>query len=106
MANRNFTPRKPENFIEGQDFSKEDSVSVDSTNSEEVQSGKTDSEVSFTESAIQESKKPTSKVRVKTNVDHTCTIGGTRYIFKKGVQQNVPEGVKDRLLRAGLLMPL
>lgn len=45
-------------------------------------------------------------VKVKTNTDHACTIGGVRYFFTAGKQQNVPETVKDILLKAGLLSPI
>ena len=45
-------------------------------------------------------------VRVATNVNHTCVIGGKRYTFTKGVCQNVPTNVKDILMRAGMLQPL
>lgn len=115
MANRNFTPRKPDNFIEGQDINKEESVSVESTNSEGNQGGMTDNSetpqdtnpvVTFSENAIQESNKAAPMVRVRTKIDHTCNIGGVRYHFVKGVQKNVPEEVKKILLRADLLMPL
>lgn len=113
MASGKFTPRKPENFIEGQGFSKEDKElgSVDPTNLDESmqtpQDGMPDSsDVSFSEAAVDTSKKAVNMVRVRTSVDHSCCIGGVRYHFKKGVQKNVPEGVKAILLRANLLMPL
>lgn len=53
-----------------------------------------------------ETKKPVHNVKVRTNCDHRCSIGGVWYDFKKGVQQSVPDEVKTVLLRAGLLMPL
>lgn len=51
--------------------------------------------------------KPAVKnVKILPKCDHTCCIGGTRYFFKKGVQTNVPQEVKDVLNKSGLLMPL
>lgn len=51
--------------------------------------------------------KPVVKnVKVRTNADHNCCIGGVRYYFKKGVQTDVPCEVKSVLLKSGLLMPL
>lgn len=45
-------------------------------------------------------------VQIRTNQNHKCTIGGVRYIFKKGERQNVPEDVKRVLYNAGLLTSL
>lgn len=45
------------------------------------------------------------KVKVCLNCNHSCSIGGIRYNFEKGKSVNVPEGVKEILKRAGLLMP-
>lgn len=45
-------------------------------------------------------------VEVATTVDHTCSIGGKRYEFKRGVKTSVPRPIKDILRNAGLLMPL
>lgn len=45
-------------------------------------------------------------VQIRTNQNHKCTIGGVRYIFKKGGRQNVPEDVKRVLYNAGLLTSL
>lgn len=45
-------------------------------------------------------------VDVATCVDHTCSIGGKRYEFKRGVKTSVPRPIKDILKNAGLLMPL
>lgn len=49
---------------------------------------------------------PTKKVRIVTNRDHRCNVGGEWYTFKQGVQQNVPENVKKILASAGLLSVL
>lgn len=51
-------------------------------------------------------KAPVKSVRVCPKEDHTCSIGGVRYFFKKGVCQNVPVEVKTILVKAGLLSPL
>lgn len=53
-----------------------------------------------------EQKSAVRNVRVMLKSDHTCSIGGTRYFFKKGVCVNVPQEVKDILNKSGLLMPL
>ena len=45
-------------------------------------------------------------VKIRTRVNHTCSIGGVRYHFEKGKLTNVPESVKAILLQADLLMPL
>ena len=64
---------------------------------------KTD-EVTANENIVQ---KPVVKnVKILPNCGHTCSIGGTRYFLKKGVQTNVPQEVKDILNKSGLLMPL
>ena len=49
---------------------------------------------------------PMQNVRIATNKDHTCSIGGTRYVFFEGVQQNVSTEVKEILKTAGFLAPL
>lgn len=51
-------------------------------------------------------KAPVKNVRVLPKTDHTCVIGGERYFFKAGVQQNVPLEVKEILAKADLLSPL
>ena len=42
-------------------------------------------------------------VKIKTKVNHKCTIGGVPYRFVAGVIETVPQEVKDILNRAGLL---
>lgn len=49
---------------------------------------------------------PVKMVRVMTNTNHTCSIGGVRYTFTKGVCKNVPSQVKEILRKAGLLAPI
>lgn len=46
------------------------------------------------------------KVKVSTVRDHSCTIGGQSYAFKKGKVVVVPENVKRVLKKAGILAPL
>lgn len=60
------------------------------------------------EATVEEEKIPVSEklVRVMTNENHSCVIGGKRYSFVKGVCQNVPANVKTILKRAGKLSPL
>lgn len=53
-----------------------------------------------------EQKPAVKNVKILPKQNHTCSIGGTRYCLKKGVQTNVPVGVKEILNRAGLLNPL
>lgn len=50
--------------------------------------------------------KAQTNVRVATNQDHSCVIGGVRYMFYKGKQQSVPVHVKETLMKSGLLLPL
>lgn len=53
--------------------------------------------------ALDESSKPEKNVKVKLKCDHKCNIGGNWYVFKAGVQYNVPSNVKDILQGAGML---
>lgn len=54
----------------------------------------------------QTKKAPTPMVKIKLVKDHRCSIGGEWYSFQAGKQYNVPEQVKNILLRANLLQPL
>ena len=47
-----------------------------------------------------------SNVKVRCRYDHSCTVAGVKYSFKKGVVQTVPLNVKKVLERADLLLPL
>lgn len=60
------------------------------------------------EATVEEEKIPVAErlVRVMTNENHSCVIGGKRYNFVKGICQNVPVNVKTILKRAGKLSPL
>ena len=50
--------------------------------------------------------KPTTMVRILMKEDHRCNIGGNWYCFTKGKHYNVPENVKNILMRANKLLPL
>lgn len=54
----------------------------------------------------QDKTEPVKMVKVKLSQDHRCFIGGNWYSFYEGKQVNVPENVKDILMRANLLLPL
>lgn len=60
------------------------------------------------EATVEEEKIPVAErlVRVMTNENHSCVIGGKQYNFVKGICQNVPANVKTILKRAGKLSPL
>lgn len=49
---------------------------------------------------------PTKMVKVLLNENHKCCIGGEWYYLLKDKQYNVPENVKDVLLRANKLRPI
>lgn len=49
---------------------------------------------------------PQTTVRILLNQDHKCNIGGNWYCFKKDKHYNVPENVKNILMKAGKLSPL
>lgn len=66
----------------------------------------TDEKVTATLDAPVDTAKSQTNVRVATNRDHSCVIGGVRYMFYKGKQQPVPVNVKETLMKAGLLLPL
>lgn len=82
-------------------------VPTDETPVEEMdipESVTSDDEITVNKDVAQ--KAPVKSVRVCPKEDHTCSIGGVRYFFKKGVCQNVPVEVKTILVKAGLLSPL
>lgn len=66
----------------------------------------TDEKVTATLDAPVDTAKAQTNVRVATDRDHSCVIGGVRYTFYKGKQQPVPVHVKETLMKAGLLLPL
>lgn len=49
---------------------------------------------------------PTKMVKVLMNENHKCCIGGEWYYLMKDKQYNVPENVRDILLRANKLKPI
>lgn len=55
---------------------------------------------------VDTSKKPDGKVKIRMRVDHRCTVGKEMYDLKAGKTYTVPNSVKLRLNKAGLLLPL
>lgn len=126
MATRNFKPKASSNIIEGATPVEEVVTPVEQEEVAEATSTPVAQgtpvaeapEVHETENKVQEttqtvtfedksSKTPAEKnVKIRTRVNHTCSIGGVRYHFEKGKTVNVPESVKAILLQADLLMPL
>ena len=53
-----------------------------------------------------ETKKPIKMVKVKMKDRHKCCIGGEWYYLEEGKQYNVPENVKEVLMKANKLLPL
>lgn len=51
-------------------------------------------------------KKPEKMVKVKMKDRHKCCIGGEWYYLEEGKQYNVPENVKEVLMKADKLLPL
>ena len=51
-------------------------------------------------------KKPEKMVKVKMKDRHKCCIGGEWYYLEQGKQYNVPENVKEVLMKADKLLPL
>ena len=102
---RKFTPKSADVIIDEPNVKGEDSeVVTEDTTEDFVEKTETPDEVSVTPDLVQ---KPAMKmVRICPNQNHSCVIGGTRYYFKKDVQQNVPQDVKDVLNKSGLLKPL
>lgn len=88
----------------------EDTKSSDETpNVEvEVEEDKTvEEKVTVDTSSVEFDKQAVHKnVRIRMRQDHRCTIGSEHYDLKKGQCYNVPVGVKKRLNKAGLLLPL
>ena len=117
MASRNFKPKASSNIIEGATPVEEVVTPVEQEEVAEPTSTPVVEETSVTEEATAQettvtfedksSKTPAEKnVKIRTRVNHTCSIGGVRYHFEKGKVTNVPESVKAILLQADLLMPL
>lgn len=51
-------------------------------------------------------KRPEKMVKVKMKDRHKCCIGGEWYYLEQGKQYNVPENVKEVLMKADKLLPL
>lgn len=113
---KKFTPKKPDNLIEGIELvDTSEGMSMETNTLDESSQAGTSAEqdsssdVSTAPDVIikdVDSAPPIKNVKVRTSCDHRCCIGGEWYDFKKGVQKTVPEEVKATLLKAGLLMPL
>ena len=115
MATKNFKPKASSNIIEGATPVEEQSVITSVAQEDSVVEAP---EVPETENKVEETnqtvtfedkttKTPIEKnVKIRTRVNHSCSIGGVRYHFEKGKTVNVPESVKAILLQADLLMPL
>ena len=129
MATRNFKPKASSNIIEGATPVEEQTVvtpveqeevaeatsipapvetpvaeATEATEHENEKVEETSPTVTFEDKST---KTPAEKnVKIRTRVNHTCSIGGVRYHFEKGKVTNVPESVKAILLQADLLMPL
>ena len=55
---------------------------------------------------LKEEVKADKMVKIVTNVNHRCCVGGEWYFFTKDEVQIVPQNVKNILREAGLLAPL
>lgn len=135
MANAKFTPRKSSAIIpEATAEEKEKETSVNTPKDEQNQTAgesnnspapeaTAESEGSAEEtSESTDTEKPEVKAtsavefkpevvvekttRIRSRVDHRCTIGGVHYDFVKGKTYNVPANVRDILSRNDLLSPL
>ena len=124
MATRNFKPKASSNIIEGATPVEEVVTPVEQEEVAEPTSTPAPLETHVAEVTENENEKveettPTvtfedkstktpieKNVKIRTRVNHTCSIGGVRYHFEKGKVTNVPESVKAILLQADLLMPL
>jgi len=71
---------------------------------EEVKVEPTKEEVKIEE--VKSTKKPEKMVKVKMKDRHKCCIGGEWYYLEQGKQYNVPENVKEVLMKADKLLPL
>lgn len=63
-------------------------------------------EVEIVETNNEPVKKPVKMVKILMNDNHKCCVGGEWYYLLKDKHYNVPENVKDILLRANKLRPL
>ena len=55
---------------------------------------------------VKSTKRPEKMVKVKMKDRHKCCIGGEWYYLEQGKQYNVPENVKEVLMKADKLLPL
>ena len=63
-------------------------------------------EVDTENTKVNVAKKHDGKVKIRMREDHRCFVGDTMYDLKKGQTYTVPNSVKLRLNKAGLLLPL
>ena len=73
----------------------EEEVKVEPTKKEEVKIEQ-----------VKSTKRPEKMVKVKMKDRHKCCIGGEWYYLEQGKQYNVPENVKEVLMKADKLLPL
>ena len=71
---------------------------------EEVKVEPTKEEVKIEQ--VKSTKRPEKMVKVKMKDRHKCCIGGEWYYLEQGKQYNVPENVKEVLMKADKLLPL
>lgn len=79
---------------------------VESAETPEVEIEEAEVNVDLSKTAVDNSKKPEGKVKIKMRVNHRCTIAMERYDLEAGKTYVVPRNVKNILNRAGLLAPL
>ena len=104
MANPKFTQKKSDNLIDTEEYTEMDNLNgVEVNNEDNSDSSNSNDSISINSGKI---KVPQKNVKVKTNCNHRCCIGGTWYDFKKGEIQNVPLNVKTILDKSGLLAAL
>ena len=118
MATRNFKPKASSNIIEGATPVEEQIVDTPVEQEEVAEPTSTPAvleapvaEATEVQETVTFSENKTNtpaekNVKIRTRVNHSCSIGGVRYHFEKGKVVNVPESVKAILLQADLLMPL
>ena len=71
---------------------------------EEVKVEPTKEEVKIEQ--VKSTKRPEKMVKVKMKDRHKCCIGDEWYYLEQGKQYNVPENVKEVLMKADKLLPL
>lgn len=72
----------------------------------EVEEPKEEVKVEVDETPVDTTSQAKKNVRIRMRVDHKCCVNTEIYDFKKGQCYNVPQSVKMRLNKAGVLLPL